>query len=254
MLKALTLNAEQRETYGSILELLEDDARYQMQERDFTAYCKERAAETCKEFRYDSYGFDAVIDLEKPEMVFFSVPYEKGWTAQVNGKDVTVERVNVGFMAVLCEAGENTITFSYETPGLRVGAIVMLCGAAGLVLYLILMAILDKGNVPKYPKQKHYYDYAGLESFTEHQRYLAFAEWKQHASPRRRKRPRESMPQPPAALPENEPAYDEPAYDEHAYDERAYDGHAYDEPAYPDPFADEASAGAGTEEENDYDA
>ena len=183
MLKALVLNEEQQKTYGADLTRISSENKYAMSDEAFLEYCKERAAETCESFRYDSNGFDAVIHLEKPEMVFFSVPYEKGWRATVNGKEAVVERVNVGFMAVRCEAGENMITFSYETPGLRVGIIVMFCGAAGLVLYLILMAILEKGNAPRHPKQKHSYDYNGLDMFTEHQHYLNHAAWKQKKSP-----------------------------------------------------------------------
>ncbi len=189
MLKALVLNEEQKKTYGDVLTEISDEQKNAMSDAAILEYCKERAAETCESFRYDTNGFDAVIELEKPEMVFFSVPYEKGWTAQVNGKDAVVERVNVGFMAVRCEAGENTITFTYETPGLRVGIIVMLCGAAGLVMYLILMAILEKGNVPRYPKQRHSYDYNGLELFTEHQHYLNHAAWKQKKSAAQKTKP-----------------------------------------------------------------
>ncbi len=185
LLKAVVLSPEQRDAYAGMLEPVSGSDKYAMSDDEFIAYCQERAADTCDSFRYDSYGFDAAITLEKPEMVLFSVPYEKGWTAQVNGQDAEVERVDVGFMAVRCGEGANTITFRYETPGLRVGIIVMCCGAAGLLLYLLLMAILDRGTVPAYPKQKHYYDYDGMESFTEHLRYMNHAAWKQRPSPRR---------------------------------------------------------------------
>ena len=200
MLRALVLNDEQIRTYGAVMEPFSDDGGYTMTVETFTEYCKERAAETCGSFRYDAKGFEATVSLDKPEMVFFSVPYEKGWSAKVNGKDVNVERVNVGFMAVRCEEGDNTITFCYETPGLRISLIVMLCGAAGLILYLILTAILDKDTVPKYPKQKHYYDYYGAEPFSDSIRYAAYAAWKRRAAPKRRPRP------------EAVPARDEAAY------------------------------------------
>lgn len=254
MVKALVLNEEQRDEYGAILDPITGEEKYAMSDEEFIEYCKERAAETCESFRYDSKGFDAVIHLEKPEMVFFSVPYEKGWTAKVNGREVPVERVNVGFMAVRCETGENSITFTYETPGLRVGMIVMLCGAAGLVLYLILMAILDKGTDPKYPKQKHFYDYNGLMTFTDHERYLNYAAYKQPVSPRRRRRPAEdAAPQHPAAEPEYDPEYapEEPAYAEPEYAEPDY-ADVPEEPDYPDPFA--AQTPASGQEEEDYDA
>ncbi len=199
MLKALVLNEEQCKAYGSELEKIGSSDKLPDSDEKFLDYCKERAAETCKSFRYDSKGFDAAIDLEKPEMVFFSVPYEKGWSAKVNGRDAEVERVNVGFMAVRCDAGENTITFTYETPGLRIGIIVMICGAAGLVLYLLLMAIMEKGNVPQYPKQKYCYDYVGLDTFTEHERYLSHAAWKQQKPAKRKKQSAKADGQRPAA-------------------------------------------------------
>lgn len=226
MLHALVLTPEQRDAYGAILEPVTDADKYAMSDDEFIAYCGERAAETCSTFRYDSKGFDAEISLEKPEMVFFSVPYEKGWSVKVNGKDADVERVNVGFMAVRCEKGESTISFRYETPGLRVGLIVMCCGAAGLVLYLILMAILDKGTIPKYPKQKHSYDYAAQEPFSEHQRYLRYAAEKTPVTPQMRRRPKPQRP----PVPEDA-----------------------EEPALPDPFA-ESDAYSATEEDDQYDA
>lgn len=73
-------------------------------------------------------------------MVFFSVPYEGGWSAQVNGEPVAIERVNVGFMAVTVPEGEGvTIEFTYRTPGLTLGFGITLVSLALLVAYLMLM-------------------------------------------------------------------------------------------------------------------
>ena len=59
------------------------------------------------------------MKLDSRNLVFFSVPYDEGWTATVNGKPVDVEEVDNGLMAVPAEAGDNTIEFHYETPGLH---------------------------------------------------------------------------------------------------------------------------------------
>ena len=71
-------------------------------------------------------------------MVFFSVPADKGWSATVNGKAVDVNTVTYGFVAVECEAGENQIEFTYNTPGFSTGAIVTVCGALILGVYLVI--------------------------------------------------------------------------------------------------------------------
>ena len=83
-------------------------------------------------------------------MIFFSVPYEAGWSATVNGEPVAIERVNVGFMAVTVPEGESvTIEFTYHTPGLALGFGITLVSLALLVAYLMLMNRLPpKGPCP----------------------------------------------------------------------------------------------------------
>lgn len=186
MLKALVMTPEQIESYSDILTAMPASEQRGMEDSAFAEYCKERAAETCDTFEHDSYGFRAAITLEQPKMVFFSVPYESGWSAEVNGKEVPVEKVNYGFMAVRCGAGDNQITFHYETPGLRIGAIVSGCGLAALLIYLLWMAALGRHTFPKVPRQKYCYDYAGKAVFFEHQRYMDHAAWKFTGKPSRK--------------------------------------------------------------------
>ncbi len=98
----------------------------------------ERQKNTCDDFEYNSKGFKASIELDKPNVVFFSVPADRGWSATVNGKAVDVNTATYGFVAVECEAGENQIEFTYNTPGFSTGAIVTLCGALILGVYLVI--------------------------------------------------------------------------------------------------------------------
>ncbi|MCQ2416570.1 MAG: YfhO family protein [Oscillospiraceae bacterium] len=175
MCKALVMSRAQMEQYADILEPLPNTERIHMSDAQLIAYCKERSQNACDTFQYDSYGFQAAITTEKPQMVFFSVPYESGWTASVNGKPTEIERVNVGFMAVRCEEGDNVITFHYETPGLRSGAVASVCGVFALILYLVWMGIGKKQAVSKYAKHKYYYDYASVCPMAEHMNYISYA-------------------------------------------------------------------------------
>lgn len=101
--------------------------------------CIDRAASACTEFEYDSYGFTAVTpDMESGNYVFFSVPYEEGWSATVNGKPAEIVKAFYGFIAVECPEGINTIEFEYETPGLRYGAYISLAGLAIWLLYMFV--------------------------------------------------------------------------------------------------------------------
>ena len=77
--------------------------------------------------------------------VFFSIPYESGWTAYVNGEKVDIEQVNVGFMAIRVNAGANIrIEFVYQTPGLFLGCIISIVCIILLVLYMLCMRTVEK--------------------------------------------------------------------------------------------------------------
>lgn len=105
----------------------------------------ERAANSCKTFEYTNTGFTASIDLQSDNLVFFSVPYDDGWSAEVNGIPVEIEKVNVGFMAVLVPAGENNeIKFTYKTPGLELGIKITTVSVVIFAGYLITCAVIKR--------------------------------------------------------------------------------------------------------------
>ena len=159
LINSIVLNEEQIQKYGSLLKPVLQNNAYGLTEESYLESCRERAEHACDSFRYDSSGFTAAITLDKPNLVFFSVPYEAGWSAQVNGQPVDVERVSYGFMAVEAPAGENVITFSYETPGLRVGAWLTGGGAVLLVLYLLLTRKCRKREAQQECFHTCWYDY-----------------------------------------------------------------------------------------------
>lgn len=68
------------------------------------------------------------------------MPYEDGWSAQVNGKNVDIEKVNVGFMAIEVPANQVCkITFTYNTPGLNAGMIISIAASAVFIIYILLV-------------------------------------------------------------------------------------------------------------------
>ena len=58
-----------------------------------------------------------------------------------------IEKVNIGFMAVKVPAGTSEIQFHYQTPGLKLGAIVTGCAVPLLVAYVLIMKKVDNSKV-----------------------------------------------------------------------------------------------------------
>jgi uncharacterized membrane protein YfhO len=143
MLKAMVLTSEQAEKYSFISDKLTKGTDYKYTRDSYFNDCENRKTECCSSFEYTKSGFKAEIDRtgkNENTLVFFSVPYEQGWTAKVNGKAIDIEKVNVGFMAVEVPANMvSEITFEYETPGLKTGLAVT---AGSVIVFAVYMVII----------------------------------------------------------------------------------------------------------------
>ena len=85
------------------------------------------------------------------KMFFVPVPYDKGWSASVNGKQVKVSpAVNDGFMAVPLENGVNEIVLSYHPNGMKTGIAVSVITVA-LAAFAIWMKKKTKISGPPKP-------------------------------------------------------------------------------------------------------
>lgn len=170
LIQALVLDDEQIERYSDIIEDGTDLNSMSLSPEQYLLECEKHAQESCTDFCYDPSGFSAHITLDAPKLVFFSVPYEKGWSATVNGQPVQVEKVDHGMTAIRCEAGENEIVFHYTLPGLRGGVCLTLLGIVLLVLYRIGGKRLFTA---KYGTHVHSYDYQPYDSIRAAKAYTA---------------------------------------------------------------------------------
>lgn len=136
--KAMLLEDDQLEEYGHLLEPIPDGLRTAAGDGDLRMAAEDRRAAGCTSFEADHYGFTSRITLDRENLVFFSVPWDAGFTAQVNGQDAPVLKVNSGLMAVPAPAGDNEIRLTYKTPGLHAALLVSGGCIAIYVIYLLL--------------------------------------------------------------------------------------------------------------------
>lgn len=149
MLQALVVPDEQMETVSHILTPLENPNATSYDRETYLQLCADRAETVCSSFDTDGSGFTAAITLDTENYVFFSVPYESGWSAEIDGEPAEIVQANVGFMAVRVRAGSHTIRFHYKTPGLVTGAEITGTALALLLLYLFLGRVLDRRYAKK---------------------------------------------------------------------------------------------------------
>jgi uncharacterized membrane protein YfhO len=54
-------------------------------------------------------------------ILFFPVPYDRGWQAKVNGRAAELSRINIGFAGLALPAGEHAVELRYMPPFSRAG-------------------------------------------------------------------------------------------------------------------------------------
>ena len=136
LMRALVLTDEDVAQYGKYLTELSEDMLNDLHYDSYTQDCSDRRAHSCSVFQMNNAGFHAEITLDKPNLVFFSVPYDDGFTAYVNGEKADILQVDEGLMAVLCPAGASSIDFVYQAAGLSASRVVTAVAIPVWVVYV----------------------------------------------------------------------------------------------------------------------
>ncbi len=61
------------------------------------------------------------VTAKSDQMLFFSIPYDEGWTVLVDGVKTEPTSVGDAFLAVPLEEGEHTVSLTYTPPGFSAG-------------------------------------------------------------------------------------------------------------------------------------
>ena len=139
LVRDLILDDEAAAKYGSLFSGQDTDIDEECLSSDsYYSECRKRASTACTSFMTSKSGFTAEATLDRENLVFFSFPFEKGWSARVDGKEAEIVKADFGLMAVCVPEGTHTITFTYLPYGLHAGILVSLAALVILLAYFLL--------------------------------------------------------------------------------------------------------------------
>lgn len=149
--EAVAITEEQAEKYSDILTQIDpatiEDEMWTMDRLALAAQARRDAGVTKFEFRKNS--FYAETDYAEDELVVFSVPYDGGWSAFIDGNPTEIDKVNGGFIALRVPAGKHSIDFNYTVPCFDIGIILTCSGIILITGWFILWYVVLKKGVRK---------------------------------------------------------------------------------------------------------
>ena len=103
--------------------------------------------------RFEETEISGTFTAEENEILYTSIPYDTGWSVELDGKKLDDDQIVVisdALLGVKVSAGEHNITFRYAIPGMAASNIISISFA----LLLIVLYILNKKNLLFFKNKK----------------------------------------------------------------------------------------------------
>ncbi|MBQ7999588.1 MAG: YfhO family protein [Ruminococcus sp.] len=84
---------------------------------------------------------EGTVDANRDGLLYTSIPYEKGWSVQVDGEDAEVVAVGNGVCAVMLTEGEHTVKFSYVPDGFKLGMVAFI---VSIIIFAAMCLLTSK--------------------------------------------------------------------------------------------------------------
>lgn len=80
----------------------------------------------------------ADYQADSERSLLFTLPYDKGWTATINGKEIPISRAQNGFMKVDVPAGQGRVVLTFLPQGLKLGTAAFFLSTLIFISYEIM--------------------------------------------------------------------------------------------------------------------
>ena len=101
---------------------------------------------------FSETSIKATVDVSDKTVLFTSIPYEEGWHAYVDSKEVDIVRLYDSMNGLILTEGTHDIEFVFKKPGLNIGIIVSIISFISFIIYYFYYEKINKFFVDLYMK------------------------------------------------------------------------------------------------------
>jgi len=128
LLKGVVIPDSRQNLYRDIMKLRKDRQQKAFYLKDIFELTESLKKNILNITEFKQNSIKGFIDLPRKKVLFFSIPYDCGWQASIDGKKINPELVNYGFMGLIIERGRHFVELKYEPPFMKSGAFFSLIG------------------------------------------------------------------------------------------------------------------------------
>jgi uncharacterized membrane protein YfhO len=147
--KAFIINDEDTGNFQGYSSFAVKDSTTDLSFNEFIRITNILKQDTLNITSFSENKIEGTIELEKEKLLFFSIPFDDGWRAYVNGQEKELKLVNIGFMGLMLDEGQHHIVLSYTSPFVTAGAIISLI----MIFVTVLLLFFEKKTKRKFINQ-----------------------------------------------------------------------------------------------------
>lgn len=81
------------------------------------------------------------IELKESQFLFFTIPFDDGWSVTVNGKEDSLVQANIGFSGLMLDSGKHEISLEYNMPYFNVSVLI---SVISFIVFMLCMVVMRK--------------------------------------------------------------------------------------------------------------
>ncbi|MCC6182563.1 MAG: YfhO family protein [Bacteroidia bacterium] len=114
LLRACVVDNENKVDFEKIKSFNIADTAAPMTFDNYLSYVNNLKVDEFKISSFTENNIKGSISVNETKVLFFSIPFDEGWHATLNGTDTKLYRVNAGLTGLLIQKGLNEVTLSFE--------------------------------------------------------------------------------------------------------------------------------------------
>ena len=123
---------------------VDDWAIYCQPMNDFEGEIQSLTESVLENITMENDSIRGTISADTDKLLVFSIPYQNGWSAWVDGKEADLIKTNIMYTGLEIEPGDHEIELRYKMPGVKYGIIVTAVSVGIFILIIIGTSILRK--------------------------------------------------------------------------------------------------------------